>query len=104
VTSTRVVSSYDWFWTPYLCGPCEAAGQLPSFDLKGKPLPLRFLEAAFWQYPKGFFRGWGYGFRLFNPEALTGTAFKLQRDGGGFFDHWHGLGEPSITARLEPTG
>lgn len=104
VTSTRVVSSYDWFWTPYLCGPCEAAGQLPTFDLKGKPLPLRFLEAAFYSYPKGFFRAWGYGLRMFNPEALSGNAFKLEPDQGGAFSNWFGLGEPNISARLEPTG
>jgi hypothetical protein len=104
VGSTRVVSSYDWFWTPYLCGPCEAAGQLPTYDLKGRPLPLRFLEAAFYEYPKGFFRAWGYGFRIFNPEALLGNAFKLKPDKGGAFSNWHGLGEPTVSARLEPTG
>jgi hypothetical protein len=102
VTSTRVVSSYDWLWTPYLCGPCEAAGQLPTFDLKGKPLPLRFLEAAFYQYPKGFFRAWGQGLRVFNPEALSGNSFKLKPEKGGLFSNWHGLGRPSVSSRLEP--
>jgi hypothetical protein len=103
VGTTKVVSAYDWFWTPYLCGPCEAAGQLPTFDLKGRALPLRFLEAAFYSYPKGFFRAWGYAFRIFNPEAQLGNSFRLKPDRTGPFANWHALGEPTISTRLDPS-
>jgi hypothetical protein len=103
VSTTKVVSSYDWLWTPYLCGPCEAAGQLPTYDLKDQALPVRFLEAAFYEYPKGFFRAWGYAFRIFNPEALMGTSYKLAPEKGGFLSNWHALGEPTVTGHLDPS-
>jgi hypothetical protein len=103
LATTKVVSSYDWAWAPVVCGPCEMAGDLPSFDMKGKALPLRFLEAAFYSYPKGFVRAWGRGLRLFSPEALLGTSFKLKPENGGFFSDWHAVGTPNIAAKLEPT-
>jgi hypothetical protein len=103
IGSTRVVSQYDWLWAPVMCGPCEAAGQLPTYDLKDRPLPLRFAEAAFYEYPRGFFRSFGYAVRIFSPEALLGTAFKLRPEDAGFFGpSWHGLGEPAVSAKLEP--
>jgi hypothetical protein len=104
IATTKVVSSYDWLWAPVTCGPCEMVGDLPTFDLKGRPLPLRFVEAAFYQYPRGFIRAWGRGLRIFSPEALLGTAFKLRPETEGFFSHWHALGTPRVEAHLEPTG
>ena len=98
----RVVSSYDWLWAPAICGPCEAVGELPTYDMKGHALPVRFAEAAFYEYPKGFFRSWSYGLRLFSPEAWLGTSFKLKPGDGGPLSDWHAMGEPTITAHLEP--
>ena len=104
IGATKVVSSYDWIWSTAMCSPCEAVGELPTYDLKGKPLPLRFLEAAFYEYPKGFFRAWGRGLRIFSPDPILGTSFKLKPESGGFFSNWHALGTPTISAKLEPTG
>jgi hypothetical protein len=103
LATTKVVSSYDWAWAPVVCGPCEMAGDLPTFDMKGRPLPLRFVEAAFYEYPRGFVRAWGRGLRIFSPEALLGTSFKLKPADGGFFTDWHAVGTPTVSARLEPT-
>jgi hypothetical protein len=104
LATNQVQSSYDWLWAPVTCGPCEAIGQLPTYDMKEHALPVRFLEAAFYEYPKGLFRAFGYGLRLFSPEALMGTSYKLKPAGAGFFDEWHGLGEPTVSTTLEPTG
>ena len=103
IASTKVLSSYDWAWAPVVCGPCEFVGDLPTVDMKGKALPLRFLEAAFYEYPRGFVRAWGRGFRLFSPEAHIGNAFKLRPESGNFFTNWHALGTPEVEANLEPT-
>ena len=78
ITSTKVVSSYDWLWGLFTCGPCEAAGQLPTYDLKDQGLPLRFAEAAFYEYPKGALGAFGRVLRVFSPDALLGNAFKLK--------------------------
>ena len=102
IGNSQVVSSYDWVWSPYLCGPCEAIGQLPSFDLKGKSAPVRFLEAAFYEYPKGALRAFAQGTRLFNPDALLGNSFKLKDKNAGLFSDFHALGEPTVSATLEP--
>jgi hypothetical protein len=102
IYSAKVVSAYDWLWAPVACGPCEAVGQLPTFDMKERPLPLRFTEAAFYSYPKGFFSAWGRGLRIFSPEALMGTAYKLKPEDGGFFSDWHGLGTPTVSTTLQP--
>jgi hypothetical protein len=104
IGSSKVVSSYDWLMAPVLCGPCEFVGDLPTYDMKGRPLPVRFLQAAFYEYPRGFFRAAGRGLRVLSPEALLGTSFKLRPGDGGFFTNWHGLGTPTVSARLEPTG
>jgi len=104
IATNKVVSSYDWAWAPVVCGPCEFAGDLPTFDMKGKALPLRFLEAAFYSYPKGFFRAIGRGLRIFSPEALIGTSYKLRPGDAGFFNDWHAVGTPTVSANLEPTG
>ncbi len=103
LSSTKVLSSYDWLNAPVVCGPCEVVGDLPTYDLKGKPLPLRFVEAAFYEYPRGFVAAWGKALRVLSPEALMGTAFKLRPQNAGFFSGWHGLGTPKVEATLEPT-
>ena len=103
IATSKVVSSYDWAWAPVTCGPCELVGDLPTYDLKGHPLPVRFAEAAFYEYPRGFVRAWGRGLRIFSPEALLGNSFKLRGENDGFFDNWHAVGTPRITATLEPT-
>ena len=102
LASSQVISSYDWVWAPVSCGPCEAVGELPTYDMKGKALPVRFGEAAFYEYPKGFFRALGKGLRIFSPDALLGNSFKLKPKDGGYFSDWHALGTPEITAKLEP--
>jgi hypothetical protein len=102
ITATRVVSAYDWLWSPLLCGPCEFVGDLPEADTKEQPLPIRFVEAAFYGYPKGLFRAFGRGLRVFSPEALLGHSFKLRPEGEGFLYGWHALGEPRVSATLEP--
>ena len=61
-------------------------------------------EAAFYEYPRGFFRAWGRGLRVFSPDPILGTSFKLKPEKGGFFSNWHALGTPTISAKLEPTG
>ncbi len=103
IATAQMDSAYDWLWSPYLCGPCEAAGQLPTYDMNGKPLPVRFAEAAFYEYPKGFFRAIGRFLRLGNPDALLGTSFKLKPKTGGLLSDWHGLGTPDVAPTLEPT-
>jgi hypothetical protein len=102
--STKLLSSYDWVWAPVTCGPCELVGDLPTYNLKGRPLPLRFLEAAFYEYPRGAIAAVGKGLRVLSPEALLGTSFKLKPQGGGFLSDWHALGTPHVESTLEPTG
>jgi hypothetical protein len=101
-SSTQLVSSYDWLWAPISCGPCEAIGELPTFDMKDHALPVRFAEAAFYEYPRGFFRAWGHGLRIFSPDALLGSSFKLKPKDSGFFNGWTALNTPQVTAKLEP--
>jgi hypothetical protein len=101
IASTKVLSSYDWLWAPVVCGPCEAVGDLPSFDMKGRALPLRFLEAGLYSYPKGFIGAWGRGLRLFSPEALLGTSYKLRSADAGFVGNWHAVGVPEVSVVLE---
>jgi hypothetical protein len=103
IASTKVVSSYDWVWAPLMCSPCEAVGELPAPNMKEQALPLRFLEAAFYSYPKGAIRAFGRGMRIFSPDALLGNAFKLKQENDGYFTNWHALGTPDVTAQLEPT-
>lgn len=102
IATTQIVSSYDWFWGQLACGPCEAIGELPTFDMKDHILPVRFLEAAFYEYPKGFVGAWGRGMRIFSPDALMGGTFKLKPKDSGYWENWHGLGEATISQRLEP--
>ena len=103
IATTQVVSAYDWLWAPVACGPCEAVGQLPTYDMSGRALPVRFLEAAFYEYPVGAVRSFGYALRIFSPDALMGNAFKLKSKDGGYFENWSGLSTPTIEASLEPT-
>jgi hypothetical protein len=97
----KVVSSYDWLWSPLPCGPCEAVGELPSADVKESSAPVQFANALY-EYPKGGIKAFGYTLRLFSPEAMMGNSFKLKPGNGGFFSDWHALGEPSVTTKLEP--
>ena len=101
---TEVRSSYDWLWAPVMCGPCEAIGELPSADMKGRSAPARFVQAAFYEYPKGFFRSFGRGLRLFSPEALLGNSYKLKAKDADYFEDWHAVGTPIVSVNLEPTG
>jgi hypothetical protein len=48
-------------------------------------------------------RAFGYGLRIFSPDALLGNAFKLKSKDGGYWDNWTGLETPTIQASLEPT-
>ena len=84
LTTTQVVSNYDWLWAPVVCGPCEAFGEIPYV---GRPA-----------------RALGRGFRLFSPEALLGTSFKLKPADGALFSDWHALGTPHVSATLQPSG
>lgn len=104
IATTKVVSSYDWLWGFVTCGPCEAVGQLPTYDLKGQVLPLRFAEAAFYEYPKGAFGAVGRVLRIFSPDALLGNAFKLKAPAAGYWSGWHALDTPTVTATLQSGG
>jgi len=101
--SKQLESSYDWIWAPAACAPCEAIGETPVPDMTGRNVWLRLLEAAFYEYPRGFFRAIGRGLRVISPDALLGSSFKLKEKGGGYFENWHALGEPGVTAVLEPS-
>ena len=103
ISTYQVVSAYDWLLAPSLCGPCEAVGALPTYDMSGHALPVRFAEAAFYEYPVGTFRSFGKALRIFSPDALMGNAFKLKSKDGGYFEDWSGLGTPTIRVPLEPT-
>jgi len=103
IGSAKIVSSYNWLTAPVLCGPCEFAGDLPTYDMKGRALPVRFAEAAFYEYPRGFFRAIGRALRPISPEAVLGHSFKLRPESAGFTEGWHGLGTPVVSSRLEPT-
>jgi len=101
ISTNQVVSSYDWVWTfPSPCGPCEAIGALPSYDMSERPLPVRFAQAAFYEYPVGMFRAFGRALRIFTPDALLGNGFKLQ--GKDEIQNWYGLGTPTVQTTLEP--
>src|SRR5262249_6013708 len=104
VATTQVVSEYDWFWGQVTCGPCEAVGALPTYeeDLKDRNIGVRVAEAVFYEYPRGFFRAWGRGLRIFSPDPLLGSPYKLKQKDSGYWEGWHGLGTPDITANLEP--
>jgi hypothetical protein len=104
IVTTQIVSEYDWLWGQLTCGPCEAVGALPSYDeeLKDQNVALRFVETAFYEYPKGFIGAWGKGLRLFSPDAHLGSTFKLKEKDSGYWSGWHGLGTPEISATLEP--
>jgi len=104
ITTVQVVSAYDWLWAPVACGPCEAVGALPTYDMSEHSLPVRFLEAAFYAYPVGAVRSFGKAVRLISPDALLGNAFKLKSKDAGYFENWSGLETPVIQASLEPTG
>jgi hypothetical protein len=103
IGSTQVVSAYDWLWAPVACGACEAVGALPTYDMSESSLPVRFAEAAFYEYPVGFVRSFGRALRIFSPDALLGNGFKLKSKDGGYWENWSGLQTPTVEATLEPT-
>ena len=101
IGANQVVSSYDWVWShPAVCPACEGIGALPSYDMAERSLPVRFLQAAFYEYPVGFFRAFGRSLRIFSPDALLGNGFKLQ--GKDENANWYGLGSPTVVTDLEP--
>ncbi len=102
LASKQISSEYDWFWGQITCGPCEAVGAMPSPDMTNSNTGVRVLETVFYEWPKGFIGGWGKGLRLFSPDALLGSSFKLKEKDSGYWNEWHGLGTPTITANLEP--
>ena len=63
---------------------------------------VQFAEAAFYEYPKSFIGAWGRGLRLFSPDSLLGSTFKLKEKDSGYWEGWHGLGTPEIRPTLEP--
>ncbi len=100
--STQLESSYDWLWAPAACAPCEAIGATPVPDMTGRNRGLRFLEAAFYEYPRGFFRAIGRGLRVVSPDALSGSSFKLKPKGSGYFENWDAVGTYTVGQTLEP--
>ncbi len=97
-----IVSEYDWLWAPISCGPCEAVGELPTYDMSDRNVAVRFAQAAFYEYPVGMLRGFGQALRIFSPDALLGNSFKLKAKDSGYWSDWHALGTPEIVATLEP--
>src|SRR5262249_55060391 len=91
----HVVREYESVWAPIACGACEAVGALPKYDMSEHSLPVRFLEAAFYEYPVGLVRAFGYGLRIFSPDALLGNAFKLKNKDGGYWENWTSLQTPT---------
>jgi len=102
LASAQLVSEYDWFWGTITCGPCEAVGALPDYDVKDKNLGVRFVETAFYEAPRALIGGIGKTLRIFSPDALLGNSFKLKEKDSGYWEDWHALGTPEITAQLEP--
>jgi len=102
IANRRLRSEYDWLWASVLCGPCEAVGALPTYDLKERSWPVRFAQAAFYEYPVGFVRALGRATRLVSPDAVLGNAFKLKDADAGYFDNWHALDAARVVATLEP--
>ena len=102
IATNQLVSEYDWVMAPLWCGTCEAIGALPRYDMAGRSLPVRFAQAAFYEYPVGMFRAFGKALRLINPEAIMGTSFKLKAKDAGYWDDWTGVGTPKVSTTLEP--
>jgi hypothetical protein len=102
VGEKKIVSKYNWALAPIACGPCEAVGELPTYDMKGRALPVRFAQAAFYEYPVGAVRSVGEALRVVSPEALMGDAFKLKAEDDGYWTNWTGTGTPVISLDLAP--
>lgn len=98
----KIVSRYNWALSPFACGPCEAVGELPVYDMSGRALPIRFAEAAFYEYPVGAVRSVGKTLRVFSPEAMLGHSFKLKSQDDGYFENWTGVGTPVVSVDLAP--
>jgi hypothetical protein len=102
IVAKKIRSEYDWMWAPLACGACEAVGAIPTPDTADRALPIRFLSAAFIEYPVGAFRATGQAVRLISPEAIMGTSFKLKSEDDGYFADWFAVGEPTMSVSLEP--
>jgi hypothetical protein len=102
IGETKIVSKYDWLFAPMACGPCEAVGELPTYDMKTHRLPVRFAEAAFYEYPVGAVRSVGKALRIISPEAIMGDAFKLKEQDAGYWTDWTGVGTATVSVDLAP--
>jgi hypothetical protein len=101
IATTQIVPEYDWLWAPVGCGPCEAVGALPPLADKEDPTAVQLAEDVFYEWPKGFIGGWGKGLRIFSPDAILGSSYKLKQKDSGYWSEWHGLGTPAISMNLE---
>jgi hypothetical protein len=63
---------------------------------------VRFAQAAFYEYPVGAFRSVGEALRIFSPEAVMGTSFKLKEHDAGYWTDWTGVGTPTVSVDLAP--
>ena len=100
--SSQLEPHYDWFWGQVTCGLCEALGDLPAVDTSNSSTPTKFAVAAFYDYPiRGLFGALGRGLRLFSPDAMLGSTFKLKPKNAGYWEDWHALGEPVVRADLK---
>jgi hypothetical protein len=103
IATTQIVSEYDWLWAPIGCGACEAVGALPPLAADDDHVAVRLAEDVFYDWPKGAVGAFGKGLRLFSPDALLGSSFKLKQKDSGYWSEWHGLGTPEIRSTLEPS-
>lgn len=93
LATAKIMSSYDWFWGidplcgGVVCSVTNALGQTPGIEYPYNPMR--------------FFKSFGEGVRIFSADAWMGTAFKLKPEGAGFWNNFHGLGTPTISATLE---
>jgi len=93
IATAKIVSSYDWFWAidplcgGVVCGVTNALGQTPGIEHPYNPMR--------------FFKAFGEGVRIFSADAWMGASFKLNPENAGFWDNFHGLGTPTISATLE---
>lgn len=98
----RIFSKYNWALAPIACGPCEAVGELPTYDMKDHNVLVRFGQAAAYEYPVGAVRSVGKALRIVSPEAIMGDAFKLKSEDDGYWTNWTGVGTPTVSMDLAP--
>jgi hypothetical protein len=103
IATTQIVSEYDYLWSPIGCGPCEAIGALPPLADEDDHVAIRLVEDVFYDWPKGAIGAFGKSLRMFSPDALMGSAFKLKEKDSGYLTEFDGLGTPEIRPTLEPS-